>query len=124
MKTTKNAAGQPAGAGTSYVSASRIALLIEVAVLAMQDSAQRLAVNEAHRKYIDALSSFEAKRGRIAGRLDPANPAHAAIISATKSKYEKHQAEKRKAYNIRRRLQTACRKARQLNADRAAGAVQ
>jgi hypothetical protein len=119
MKTTHNAAGQPAGAGTPYVSASQIALLIEVAVLAMQDSAQQLVVNEAHRKYVEALNSFEGRHGRIDGRLDPRNPEHAPIVAATKSKYEKHQAEKRKGYNLRRRLQTACRKARQLNTDRA-----
>jgi hypothetical protein len=107
-----------------HVSASQITLLIEVAVLAMQDHRQQLAVNEAHRKYIEALNSFEGKHGRIDGRLDSRNPDHAPIIAATKSKYEKYLAEKRKAYNIRRRLQTACRNARAANADRVAGAVQ
>ncbi|MFC0132008.1 hypothetical protein CR105_16060 [Massilia eurypsychrophila] len=124
MTKPKNAAGQPAGDGTPYVSASQIALLIEVAALALHDHRQQLAVNEAHRKYIEALNSYEGKHGPVEGRLDPRNPDHAPIIAATKGKYEKHQAEKRKAYNIRRRLQTACRKARHLNADRAAGSVQ
>jgi hypothetical protein len=124
MKTTSTPAGESAGAGALHASASQIALLIEVAVLAMQDHRQQLAVNEAHRKYVEALNSFEGKHGRIEGRLDPREPDHAPIIAATKSRYEKHQAEKRKAHNIRRRLQTACRKARALNADRATGAVQ
>ncbi|MFC0132066.1 hypothetical protein CR105_24520 [Massilia eurypsychrophila] len=124
METTRNAAGQPAGAGTPHVSASQIALLIEVAVLAIRDHRQQLAVNEAHRKYIEALNSYEGKHGPVEGRLDPCNPDHAPIIAATKGKYDKHRAEKRKAYNLRRRLQTACSKARHLNADRAAGAIQ
>jgi hypothetical protein len=105
--------------GALHVSASQIALLIEVAVLAMQDSRQQLAVNEAHRVYIDALNTFEVKHGRVGGRIDPENPDHAKIIKATKAQYEAHQDELRKAYNIRRRLQTACRKARRLNTDRA-----
>jgi hypothetical protein len=121
MKTTHNAAGQPAGAGTLHVSASQIALLIEVAVLAMQDHRQQLAVNESHRVYIDALNTFEVKHGRVGGRIDPDNPDHAKIIKGTKGQYETRQDELRKAYNIRRRLQTACRKARRLNADSALG---
>jgi hypothetical protein len=107
-----------------HISASQIALLIEVAALAMQDHRQQLAVNEAHRKYIEALNSYEGKHGPVEGRLDPRNPDCAEIIAATKREFDKHQAEKRKAYNLRRRLQTACRKARNLNADRAAGSAQ
>jgi hypothetical protein len=114
-----NAAGQPAGAGTLHVSASQIALLIEVAVLAMQDSRQQLIVKEAYSLYISSLHSFEAKHGRVTGRIDPLNPDHGAIIAATRSQFETYQRAKRSAYNIRRRLQTACRKAAGVNADRA-----
>jgi hypothetical protein len=113
-----NAAGHPAGAGALYVSASQIALLIEVAVLAMQDSRQQLAVKEAYSLYISSLHSFEAKHGRVEGRIDPLNPDHNAIIAATRSQFETYQRAKRSAYNIRRRLQTACRKAAGVNADR------
>lgn len=118
MKTNQTG-GQPGGAGTLYVSASQIGLLIEVAVLAMQDSRQQLAVKEAHREYINALNDFEAKHGRIDGRVDPRNPDHAEILAATKIQYEASERAKRTAYNLRRRLQTACRKAARLNAERA-----
>jgi hypothetical protein len=119
MKSTHNAAGQPAGAGTLHVSASQIALLIEVAVLAMQDSRQQLAVKETYSLYISSLHSFEAKHGRVEGRIDPLNPSHGAIIAASRSQFETYQRAKRNAYNIRRRLQTACRKAAWVNAERA-----
>lgn len=117
------AAGQPAGAGL-HVSASQIALLIEVAVLAMQDHRQQLVVNETHRVYIDSLNSFEGRNGRIEGRLDARNSDHSPMIAGTKGEYDKYQAEKRKAYNLRRRLATACRKVRYVNADRGTGAAQ
>jgi hypothetical protein len=124
MKTMHNAAGQPAGAGTLHASASQIALLIELAVLAMQDSRQQLATKEIYRLYISSLHSFEAKYGRVEGRIDPDNPDHGAIIAATRSQFEAYQRAKRCAYNLRRRLQTACRKAHQVNADHAAEAIQ
>jgi hypothetical protein len=124
MQTTKNAAGQPADAGIPHVSASQIALLIEVAALAMQYFRQNLAVDEAHRDYIESITSFERKHGRVTGRIDPENPDHAKIIKATKGQYEARQDALRKRYNIHRRLQTACRKAARVNADRALEAKQ
>jgi hypothetical protein len=124
MKTTYNAAGQPAGAGNLRASASQIALLIEVAVLAMQDFDAQKAVGTAHNEYLFGLTDFESKHGRTEGRIDPLNPDHAPIIAATKIQYEGYQRAKRKAYNARRRLQTACRKTARVNADRAAGTIQ
>jgi hypothetical protein len=124
MTKKSNAAGQPAGAGTLRASASQIALLIEVAVLAMQDFDAQKSVGAAHNEYLFGLTDFESKHGRTEGRIDPLNPDHAAIIAATKSQYDSYQLAKRKAYNIRRRLQTACRKAHRVNADHAAGAIQ
>lgn len=123
MKTTTNTA-QTGGRGNLRASASQIALLIEVAVLAMQDSRQQLAVKEIYSLYISSLHSFEAKHGRVEGRIDPDNPDHGAIIAATRPQFEAHQRAKRCAYNIRRRLQTACRKAAGVNADSAAGVIQ
>jgi hypothetical protein len=93
-------------------------------VLAMQDHRQQLVVNEVHRKYIEAINSFEGKYGRTSGRIDPRNFEHAAIIAATKVEYDAYQLAKRKAYNAGRRLQTVCRKAAGVNAHRAAGTIQ
>jgi hypothetical protein len=124
MTKKSNATGQLAGAGNLRVSAPQIALLIEVAVLAMQDFHAQKAVGSAHNEYLFGLTDFESKHGRTEGRIDPLNPDHAPIIAATKIQYEGYQLAKRKAYNVRRRLQTACRKAARLNADRAVGAIQ
>jgi hypothetical protein len=124
MTIPKNAAGQPAGAGPPYATISQIALLIEVAVLAMQDFDAQKAVGAAHNEYLFALTDFESQHGRTDGRIDPLNPDHALIIAATQAQYDGYQLAKRKAYNARRRLQTACRKAAGVNADRATGAIQ
>jgi hypothetical protein len=123
MKIKSTAGNQPA-AGTLHASAPQIALLIEVSVLAMQDFDAQKAVGAAHNEYLFGLTDFESKHGRTNGRIDPLNPDHAAIIAATKAQYDGYQLAKRKAYNIRRRLQTACRKAHRVNADHAAGAIQ
>ncbi|NML61800.1 hypothetical protein HHL21_12055 [Massilia sp. RP-1-19] len=115
MTKSHNAAGTPA-AVTPYVSASQIGLLIEVAVLAIQDSQQQAKIKIARWTYLDALNDFEAQHGRIEGRLDPRNPDHADILAATEKQYAASEREKRIAYNLRRRLQTACRKAARVNA--------
>ena len=81
----------------------------------MQDSQQQFAVKKARREYVDGLNNFEAQHGRIEGRLDPRNPDHAEIFKATKPQHEAMEREKRIGYNIRRRLQTACRKAPRIN---------
>lgn len=118
MKPTSTAGKQPA-AGTLHVSASQIALLIEVAVLAMDRSQRKLAAEEARRVYIRALTDFQGQHGRVEGRIDPRNPDHAEIIAATKGQYEAYERAKRQVYNVERRLQTACRKAGRVNAERA-----
>jgi hypothetical protein len=124
MTKKSNATGQPAGTRNLRVSAPQIALLIEVAVLAMQDFHAQKAVGSAHNEYLFGLTDFESRHGRTEGRIDPLNPDHAPIIAATKIQYEGYQRAKRKAYNARRRLETACRKAARVNADRAAVVVQ
>jgi len=120
IKTTVGA--KPAGADLPRVSASQIALLIEIAALAMEDFRAQAAVVEAHGIYIAALNRAEAKFGPLDGRLDPRDPEHADIIMASAAEYKAQQRAKKNAYNVRRRLQTACRKAVRLN-EQAGGAV-
>lgn len=119
MTATKKNAGQPAQA---QVSAGQIALLIEIAALAIHDFQAQAAVTEAHGIYIEALNRAEAKFGPLEGRLDPRDPEHAEVIMASSAEYKAQQRAKKKAYNVRRRLQTACRKAVRVNAQ-AGGAV-
>lgn len=118
MTESHNAAGTPA-AGTPYVSESQIGLLIEVAALAIHDYQQQASIKSARWTYLEALTQFEAKHGRIEGRLDPSNPDHSEIVAATKLHYEAQEHAKRVGYNVRRRLQTACRKAPRINAESA-----
>jgi hypothetical protein len=101
---------------TLYVSASQIALLIEVAALAIQDFNAQLAVNEDQMLYLDRITEFERKHDRIDGRLDPRNPDHVDVVAFTKPYYDAYQRSRRAAYNARRRLANACRKARFINA--------
>jgi hypothetical protein len=114
MKSTPAAGHSPAGAGTLHVSASQIALLIEVAALAILDFNAQLAVNEDRNFYLDSISEFEKRHARIEGRLDPRNTEHADIVAFTKPRYDDY----KRAYNARRRLANACRKARFINAER------
>jgi hypothetical protein len=120
--TKKSATGQPAQAEHQRVSAGQIALLIEIAALAIQDFQAQAAVAEAHGIYIDAINRAEAKFGRVDGRLDPLNPDHSHIILATASEYKARQRARKTAYNVRRRLQTACRRSVRINAQ-AGGAI-
>jgi len=120
MTATKQNAGQAAQA--PRVSADQIGLLIEIAALAIQDFQAQAAVVEAHAIYIEALNRAEAKFGALEGRLNPLDPEHADIIMASAAEYKAQQRAKKNAYNVRRRLQTACRKAVRLNAQ-AGGAV-
>src|SRR5450830_1544011 len=120
MTATKQNAGQAAQA--PRVSADQIGLLIEIAALAIQDFQAQAAVVEAHAIYIEALNRAEAKFGALEGRLNPLDPEHADIIMASAAEYKAQQRAKKNAYNVRRRLRTACRKAVRVNAQ-ACGAV-
>lgn len=124
MNTNTIAGAQPAGAELPRVSASQLALLIEIAALSIQDFKAQAAVTEAHGIYIDAINRAEGKLGALAGRLDPRDPEHAHIIKATTGEYEAQQRAKKTAYNARRRLQTACRKAVRINAAGREGVIQ
>lgn len=69
------------------------------------------AVRKAKRKYHEAIDRHEFEHGRIPRRIDPFDDDFAPLLSATKSEFDAYQAAKRIAYNIKRRLENACRKA-------------
>lgn len=62
-------------------------------------------------RYHDKIDQFEAKHGRAESRIDPSKPEHAKVIKYTKAEFEAYLDAKRKAGNVRRRLETASRKA-------------
>jgi hypothetical protein len=60
--------------------------------------------------YYEAIRLHEAEEGSVTGSINPREPQYAAVIAATASEYEALQASKRVAYNIKRRLENACRR--------------
>ncbi|MFS2007942.1 hypothetical protein ACEN9F_30480 [Duganella sp. CT11-25] len=95
--------------GTSSV--TKLISLIAVGQLAVElhwaEHAAKMAKNHYHEK----IDKFEAVHGRADSRIDPLKPEHAKLIKYTKAEYEQFLLAKRKAYNVRRRLENASRKA-------------
>ena len=60
--------------------------------------------------YHEAVRSHEEKNGRADGRINPLDPGHAGVISATAGEYANYQAARRSSYNSQRRLESACRR--------------
>lgn len=93
----------------------RQALIVATSLLAIGQLALDLhAANNAVRwtkdLYYEAIRRHEAKKGRVTGRINRDEPQYAAIIAATTSEYAGYQAAKRTVYNIKRRLDNACRR--------------
>lgn len=95
----------------SSTSVAKIIALIaagEVAVeLFRAEQAAKVAKASYHRK----IDQFEEVHGRADSRIDPNKPEHARLIKFTKASFDAYLAAKRKAYNARRRLENASRKA-------------
>lgn len=67
----------------------------------------KVAKDQYHKK----IDQFEQVHGRAHSRIDPNKPEHAKVIKFTKDSFDAYLVAKRKAYNVRRRLETASRKA-------------
>ena len=61
-------------------------------------------------EYWDKLHEYEEEHGDLVGRLTFDHPDHAGAIAATKDEYAAYKQAKRTAYNIKRRLDNACRR--------------
>lgn len=60
--------------------------------------------------YHESIHRYEEQHGPLVGRLNAESKAHAAVRKFTAKTYEAYQDSKRKVYNAKRRLDTACRK--------------
>lgn len=88
----------------------KITSLLSIGQLALELHAANNEASWAKVLYHEAIDRHEEKNGRIAGSINPREPQYAAVIAATKVEYEAYQAAKRVAYNIKRRLENACRR--------------
>ena len=88
----------------------KITSLLSIGQLALELHAANNAASWAKVLYHEAIDCHEKKNGHIVGSINPREPRYAGVIAATKVEYEAYQATKRVAYNIKRRLESACRR--------------
>lgn len=94
----------------STIDASKqISALLNIAQIAMDLVQAQNAIVSAKSAYYDRLASF---RGDFTHeeRIDPCCPGSKEIIAFSKDAFDAYKAAKRKAYNVQRRLRTACMK--------------
>ena len=87
---------------------SQLVTVGELAVAMVQAESQAKARRDA---YHDKIREFESEEGRIDGRLDPDNPFHADAIRFTSSAYGEYLEAKKAVRNIKKRMESAARKA-------------
>ncbi len=73
----------------------------------------RATVDASHKRavYLDRIRAFEDRHGRSALRIDAYSPEFAALRKYTFASFDAYKTAKRAAYNIKRRLENACRRA-------------
>lgn len=96
---------------TTSTSVGKLTALIAAGEVAVELFRAEQITKVAKARYHDKIDQFEAKHGRAASRIDPRKPEHAKVIKYTKAEYAAYLDAKRQAGNVRRRLETASRKA-------------
>jgi hypothetical protein len=96
---------------TSSTSVTKLISLIAAGELAVELFRAEQAAKVAKACYHRKIDQFEEVHGRADSRIDPSKPEHAKLIKFTKVSFDVYLAAKRKAYNVRRRLENASRKA-------------
>lgn len=81
--------------------------LLHIAQIAMELVQAQNVIASTKAAYYDRLGEFDDREGSI----DPRCPESAAIIEFSKDAFAAYKAAKRKAYNVTRRLRTACMRA-------------
>jgi hypothetical protein len=84
--------------------------LIKVGALAVDAHYAVAAIQSAKGRYYARIRKFEEIYGHVEGRIDPVDPKYKAIRNYTQLQFAALLEAKRKAYNIKRRLENACRK--------------
>ena len=92
-------------------SIARLIALANIGELALTLHCAASAMAIAKRRYHEAIAKHESKYDELPyGRIDPHDRNCAPVIAASKKQFEAYQAARRAAYNIKRRLDNACRK--------------
>lgn len=110
MKTTHNAAGQPAGAGQSRPIA-QLSTLLQVAEVAIAMITAKNLVADSRYTYECKIQEYERVHGRLGSGLSRSKPEHSDAIAFTAETYARYRLAKRHVYNAERRLLTAVQRA-------------
>ena len=93
------------------MNAAKIIALITAGQLAVDSHKADFEVKHTRHVYIEKIEEYERQWGELEIKLDRFADEHAHVRQFTQDAYEAHRAAKRAAYNIKRRLENACRKA-------------
>lgn len=89
---------------------NQITKLLTIGQLAMDLHKANNLTSMCKDAYHDKIRNWEDDHGKIFGLLTPYDSTHARLIAATSGEYAAYKLAKRKAYNIKRRLDSACRR--------------
>lgn len=93
------------------MNAARIIALIAAGQLAVDSyKADRMA-KVMYGEYTDKIHEYEERWGYLEQKIDRFAPDHEHVRQFTQQAFDAHRAAKRAAYNLKRRLENACRKA-------------
>lgn len=93
------------------MNAKQIIALIAAGQLAVDSMRADFEVKHTRHAYIEKIEEYEQLWGALEVKLDRFADEHAHVRQFTKDAYDAHRAAKRIAYNTKRRLETACRRA-------------
>lgn len=85
------------------------AKLARIARLALDAFCAKQEVAIARLRYHQMIDEYEEAHGKLEIRLDPNNPRHAGAIEYSAKQFSEYQAARKSEYNIKRRLENACR---------------
>ena len=91
-------------------SLARLIAQAKIGELALAHHQAVRAANSAKHDYHDAIRDFEGEKYCYEERTHPGEPGWDALTEATATEFAAYRAAQRVAYNIKRRLENACRK--------------
>ena len=91
------------------MSTKETAALVKLGKLVVDHFIAQVNAKIAKRAYWDKLSEYECEIAEIKGKLDRFADEHADVRAYTAIEFAAYADAKRHAYNIKRRIETACR---------------
>lgn len=93
------------------MNANKIITLITAGQLAVDCHKAHYIAKVMYGEYTDKIREYEELWGELKGKINPFDDEFAHVRQFTQDAFDAHRAAKRAAYNIKRRLENACRKA-------------